>query len=105
MGAVAALFASRSTSLLLLALVFAWAGIYTGVAKPLEAALTADTAPSESRGTAYGLLGSVNGVGDLVSSALVGMLWTRISPQASFCAAGALMLAGTTLLASGRSTC
>jgi len=95
---VAALFVARVASLPMLTIVFAWAGIYIGVEKPIEAALTADLVPSQSRGAAYGLLGSVNGVGDLVASALAGMLWTHVSPQVAFCTAGALMLSGALIL-------
>lgn len=97
---VAALFAAHAASLPLLGAVFAWAGLYIGVEKPLEAALTADLVGRESRGTAYGVLGSVNGVGDLAASALVGMLWTHISPQVAFAAAGLLMLCGAALVLS-----
>ena len=75
-----------------------WAGLYVGVEKPLEAAITADLIRSDSRGMAYGVLGSVNGVGDLVASGLVGMLWTYVSPPAAFGVAGALMLAGAALV-------
>lgn len=96
--AVATLFAVRTASVPLLVILFGWAGLYVGVGKPLEAALTADLVPQETRGTAYGLLGSVNGVGDLVSSAMVGMLWTHISPQVAFSAAGVLMLCGALLV-------
>lgn len=99
---VAALFAVHTASVALLAIVFVWAGIYVGVEKPLEAALTADLIPGESRGSAYGVLGSVNGVGDLVASAMVGMLWTYVSPQAAFGAAGALMLAGAGIVLMSR---
>jgi len=91
---VAAVFIGQVTSIPLLALLFAWAGLYTGITKPLEAAMTADVVGRESRGSAYGVLGSVNGVGDLVASAMAGMLWTSVSPQAAFTTAGLLMLAG-----------
>ncbi|HLY15622.1 MAG TPA: MFS transporter [Bryobacteraceae bacterium] len=95
---IAAIFAARVTSLPLLAALFVWAGLYVGVEKPSESALTADLVPRDSRGSAYGLLGSVNGVGDLAASALVGMLWTSVSPQIAFSAAGMLMLAGAAVL-------
>jgi hypothetical protein len=36
--------------------------------------------PVELRSTGFGVLASVNGVGDLISSAIVGLLWTAISP-------------------------
>jgi len=99
---VAALFAARVANLPVLFIVFAWAGLYIGFEKPLEAALTADLVARESRGTAYGLLGSVNGVGDLVASALVGMLWTLVSPQVAFAAAGVLMMCGAALVLAQR---
>jgi len=50
------------------------------------------------RGTAYGSMGAVNGAGDLIASALVGTLWTAVSPVAAFGCAGALMLAGAALM-------
>jgi MFS family permease len=95
---VAALFAAGVSSVSVLILVFAWGGVYIAVEKSLEAALTADLVPRETRGTAFGLLGSVNGVGDLVASALVGTLWTHVSPQTGFAAAGVLMIGGAGLV-------
>lgn len=94
----AALFAAHRASLAWLVLLFGWGGLYIGVEKSLEAAVTADLVPGASRGTAFGLLGSVNGVGDLVASALVGMLWTYVSPTAGFGAAGVLMACGAVLV-------
>jgi MFS family permease len=93
-GAAALFFARGSASLPALAAVFALAGVYIGIEDSLEGAIPADLVSAECRGTAYGALGAVNGVGDLVASALVGTLWTAISPQAAFATAGFLMLAG-----------
>lgn len=45
----------------------------------------------ELSGTAYGVLGVVNGVGDFVSIFLVGMLWTVVGPAWGF---GYAVLAG-----------
>jgi hypothetical protein len=40
-------------------------------------------------------MGTVNGVGDLVASVMVGTLWTAISPAVAFaCAAGLMLLGG-----------
>jgi hypothetical protein len=39
-------------------------------------------------------MGAVNGFGDLFASAMVGTLWTLISPAVAFASAAALMLAG-----------
>jgi len=96
--AAAALFVAHNAGLVWLILLFAWGGAYIGVEKSLEAALTADLVPAETRGTAFGLLGSVNGVGDLVASALVGMLWTHVSPATAFGAAGLIMACGAGLV-------
>lgn len=49
-------------------------------------------------GTAYGVMGTVNGVADLVASALVGTLWTQVSGAAAFACARLLMLPGAALL-------
>jgi len=82
------------STLAAMAAVFALGGVYMGIQDALEGAIPADLVDSSSRGTAYGLMGAVNGVGDLIASALVGTLWTLVSPQLAFATAGLLMLAG-----------
>lgn len=95
---IASLMFLNAPSVTQLAVVFALAGIYIAVQDALEGAIPAEMVPSESRGTAYGLLGTVNGIGDLGASVLVGTLWTAVSPTVAFDCAGALMLAGTLLI-------
>jgi len=74
-------------------------GIYIAAIDALESAMTADLVPDEStRGTAYGVLGTVNGVGDFVSSSLVGFLWWAIDPVAGFAYAAVMMFVGAGLL-------
>jgi hypothetical protein len=46
----------------------------------------------------FGALGTVNGTGKLVSSSLVGVLWTVVSPVIGFGLAALLMAAGTMAL-------
>jgi MFS family permease len=94
----AALFAWNTAGLAPLAAVFVLAGIYIGVEDALEGAIPAGMVEPRDRGTAYGLMGAVNGIGDLVASALVGSLWIAVSPVAAFGAAGVLMLAGAVLV-------
>jgi MFS family permease len=94
----ALLFAWHVTALAAIAVVFALAGIYIGIQDTLEGAIPAGLIQPPDRGTAYGILGAVNGTGDLISSALVGTLWTAISPVVAFACAGMLMLAGAALL-------
>jgi MFS family permease len=103
-AAVAAIFllpgpgVAPATILLILS-PFVLSGISAAAMESLEGAMTADLVPDESnRGTAYGVLGTVNGVGDFLSSTLVGFLWWAVSPVAGFACAAALMLAGAALL-------
>jgi hypothetical protein len=65
----AAWFRSGATSLAAMAAVFVLAGIYIGIEDTLEGAIPAGLVDAEHRGTAYGLMGAVNGVGDLLASA------------------------------------
>jgi hypothetical protein len=46
----------------------------------------------------FGALGTVNGTSKFVSSSLVGVLWTVVSPVFGFGLAALLMAAGTTAL-------
>lgn len=95
---MAASLAVNDPSVIRLAVIFAFAGIYIAIQDALEGAIPADLVPQSSRGTAYGLMGTVNGVGDLTASVLVGTLWSAVSPAVAFDCAGLVMLAGTLLL-------
>jgi MFS family permease len=85
----------------ILAGVFALAGFVAGVEDTLEGATTADYAPAEVRGTAFGVLGLVNGVGDLLSSLVVGALWLA-DPMLGFGYAALMMALGAVLVARAR---
>jgi MFS family permease len=96
--AAGSLFGSHSTGFPILAAVFAVAGIYIAAEDALEGAIPADLVDGRNRGTAYGLMGTVNGLGDLVASALVGTVWTAISPRMAFYSAAMIMLLGAALV-------
>jgi MFS family permease len=82
---------------------FCLAGIYIAAEDALEGAMTADLVPTtESRGIAYGVLGTVNGVGDLAASVIVGALWTAVSPATAFTYAAVAMAAGAVAIARAR---
>ncbi|HJT77077.1 MAG TPA: MFS transporter, partial [Gemmataceae bacterium] len=88
----------RAGGLPLLVLLFTASGVSVTLVDALEGALTADVVPDESvRGLAYGVLGTVNGVGDFVSSALVGLLWS-VNPALGFGYAALAMLLGAAFL-------
>jgi MFS family permease len=89
----------------LLLIFFAIAGAGMGLTDTAESALVARLLPDELRGSGFGLLGGVQSLGDFVSSAAVGLVWTVVSPSAAFVlAAGwmALSLAATVGLSPGR---
>jgi MFS family permease len=73
-----------TTDLVYVALIFAAAGIFTATTETIEGAFAADLLPSEVRGTGYGVLRTINGIGDLASSAIVGVLWVVLSPAVAF---------------------
>ena len=74
-------------------------GLHMGFTQGLLAALVADTAPPELRGTAFGMFNLMTGVALLAASVIAGMLWDRIGPHATFLAgAGFTVLALSGLL-------
>jgi MFS family permease len=96
---IAALFLLPIAGLIPLTILFVLSGISIAGVDALEGAMTADLVPDESiRGTAFGVLGTVNGIGDFISSTVVGFLWWGISPVAGFAYAAVLMLIGAGLL-------
>ena len=54
--------------------------------------MVAQVAPPQLRGSAFGLLGLTQAVGDLGSTAVVGALWAGISPTLGFSYAATWML-------------
>jgi MFS family permease len=71
----AAAFVWDAHSLGLVVVLFMLAGIYIAMQDALEGAMTADLIPDRTRrGTAYGVLGCVNGIGDFAASFIVGLL-------------------------------
>jgi MFS family permease len=82
----------------MLALRFGLAGIHGAIQQSLEKSLAAELLPAESRGSGFGVLAAVNGIGDLVSSVAVGVLWSSVGAAAGFFYAGALTLSGAALI-------
>jgi MFS family permease len=71
---------------------FVLAGAGIGLAETAESTLVARLLPDHLRGSGFGLLGGVQSGGDFASSAVVGLLWTAVSPTAGFAYAGAWMV-------------
>lgn len=76
-------------------------GLHMGLTQGLFAAMVADAAPEELRGTAFGMFHLVSGVGLLLASVLAGLLWQHLGSVATFVCSAALSataLAGLFLL-------
>lgn len=88
----------------ILAMVFLGSGIYIGIEEALERAAAADLLEETQRAFGFGALATVNGIGDLISSVLVGFLWQTQGAPVAFGTAAALTLVGTVLLLRVRMT-
>ncbi len=80
------------------AVLFALAGIFIAAEDTLEGALAADLLHAESRGLGFGILATVNGVGDFVSSAVVGALWGLVGAEVGFTYAAVVSLLAALVL-------
>jgi len=70
-------------------------GVHMGMTQGLLAAMVADTAPSDLRGTAYGFFNLLSGIAMLASSVVAGLMWDRFGSEYTFYAGAAF--AGLTL--------
>ncbi len=84
------------------AVAFGFAGLYMGVWETVESTTAATLLPKDIRGAGFGLLDTVNGVGDLVSSIAVGTLWVVVSPMAAMGFVIVTSLTGAAVIASLR---
>ena len=81
-----------------LAGVFSLGGLFMGMVETLEDSFCAELAPQEQHGVAFGLLATVNGLGDFASSLIVGLLWTAAGAPIAFAYSGVLFLGGAVLV-------
>ena len=64
-------------------------GLHMGITQGLLAAMVADTAPADLRGTAYGFFNLISGVAMLLASLIAGFLWDRFGAAQTFYAGAA----------------
>jgi MFS family permease len=77
-----------------LVVVFVLAGTYVATEEALEDSLAAELVDKENHGMGFGVLATVNGVGDLISSLLVGLLWAFFGTGVAFAYSAILFAAG-----------
>ena len=95
---VCAVLALASTSVAAVGVCFALAAIAMSIIEPMEGTFATTILPAAKRGTGFGALAAVNGVGDFVSSAGVGALWQFAGPLIAFTLAGLVCAAGVALV-------
>jgi MFS family permease len=83
-------------------------GLHMGFTQGLFAALVADAAPAELRGSAFGMFNLVSGAALLAASAAAGIIWDQFGASATFntgaALTGAAAVAAAALHATGRLT-
>jgi len=93
-------FALAPPTPLWLLVLFVCSGVYIASEEVAEKSYAATLLPADRRGAGMGLLAATNGVGDMVSSALVGSLWALApEPAWGFGAAAALQALGAAMIA------
>ena len=97
-GITAILLCTGTHSLPLLVVIFILAGLYVGTEEALEDSLSAELVPKEQHGMAFGTLAAVNALGDLLSSLMVGFLWSAFNVQTAFTASAILFFVGALLI-------
>jgi len=84
-------------TLISLAIIFVVAGIYIAMEETLEDSFCAELVDKTHHGMAFGVLATVNGVGDLVSSVAVGLLWNAVGTSVAFGFSAVLFVLGAML--------
>jgi MFS family permease len=85
-------------NLVLLALVFMLGGIQVAIEETLEDSFCAELVETTSHGMAFGVLATVNGVGDFLSSTIVGLLWSAFGSTLAFGYSALLFILGAVLV-------
>jgi MFS family permease len=91
-------FISDTRNIALLALLFVAVGASTALVETGESAYAAELLHDSIRGRGFGLVGLVDGIGDLVSSIVVGVLFTVTEPAWGFVYAAVVASAGALVL-------
>jgi MFS family permease len=73
-------FIFAGSSMTILGLLFALIGIYTAIIESSQPALASMLISRKLRGTGFGVMSAIDGIGDFLSSIIVGFLWTLTSP-------------------------
>ncbi len=82
----------------LLGIIFILSGMHVAIGETLEDSFCAELVGEEQHGMAFGVLATVNGVGDFLSSIIVGALWTAAGTSVAFGYSAVLFSLGALLV-------
>ena len=82
----------------LLAIIFILSGMHVAIGETLEDSFCAELVGEEQHCMAFGVLATVNGVGDFLSSIIVGVLWTAAGTRVAFGYSAVLFFLGALLV-------
>lgn len=91
-------FALAPASLILYGILFGLCGVFIAAEDTLESAVAGELVDEKRRGLGFGALATMNGIGDLLSSIIVGLIWAFVGYSAGFLFAAVVGAAGTILM-------
>lgn len=100
-------FALVPPNVILYGILFALCGVFIAAEDTLESAVAGEMIGDKLRGLGFGALATMNGIGDLCSSVLIGFIWAFVGYSAGFMFAAVVAAAGTIMMlvwANGRKT-
>jgi MFS family permease len=83
---------------ILYGVLFALCGVFIAAEDTLESAVSGEMIEDKYRGLGFGALATVNGIGDLCSSILIGFIWAFVGYSAGFVFAAVVAAAGTIMM-------
>jgi len=95
---MALLIVAAPMTIWLLGIIFILSGMYVAIGETLEDSFCAELVGEEQHGMAFGVLATVNGVGDFLSSIIVGALWTAAGTSVAFGYSAVLFSLGALLV-------
>jgi MFS family permease len=91
-------FALAPPDLILYGFLFALCGVFIAAEDTLESAVAGEMIEDKLRGLGFGALATMNGIGDLCSSILIGFIWAFVGYSAGFMFAAVVAAAGTIMM-------
>ena len=95
---MALLIVAAPMTIWLLGIIFVLSGVHVAIGETLEDSFCAELVGEEQHGMAFGVLATVNGVGDFLSSIIVGALWTAAGTSVAFGYSAVLFSLGALLV-------